>query len=51
MTTLSCRTVTLKPEFYNEINSNTAADEAAAAADINDVQIAVAKRRFLHWHT
>lgn len=50
MTTLSCRTVTLKHEFYNEINSNTAADEAAAAvaADINDVQVAVAERCILH---
>lgn len=50
MTTPSCRTVTLKLEFYNEIISNTAADEAAEAADANDVQKAVAKRWILHWH-
>lgn len=42
MTTLSCRTVTLKLDINKEISSNTARDKAAAsvaaaAADIIDI--------------
>lgn len=48
MTTPSCRTVTLKPEFYNENHQQyTAPDEEAVAADANDVQIADSEMEFI----